>query len=352
MTCPEQGNTILGMSRTRLIFSISLLVFLLAVFLTLAFAFFLVSPADKDARERIFVVKEGESLKEVAEELERMHLVTNRRLFVLWAEITGQSKQIKSGEYALSESMPPIKILERLHKGSVVLHAVTIPEGFALEQIADLLAAKGLVQKEAFLSLAHTSKALSSYGVRAPSLEGFLFPDTYHFSRGLNPATLIDTMVRRFWQMVGPLRERADAVGMTMGEVVTLASIVEKETGEPTERPTIASVFLNRLGRGMRLESDPTVIYGIKDFDGNLRRSDLARETPYNTYLIKGLTPGPIASPGLDAIRAVLYPARTDYLYFVSKNDGSHYFSRTLAEHNRAVETYQKKKGARQEKTS
>jgi len=340
------------MSRIRLIFSISVLVFLLAVFLTLAFAFFLVSPADRDAGERTFVVKEGESLKEVAEELEGMHLITNKSLFVLWAKLAGQSKQIKSGEYALSASMPPIKILERIHKGSVVLHAVTIPEGFTMEQIADLFAAKGLVQKEVFLRLANDSKTFSAYGIKASSLEGYLFPDTYYFSLGLNPATLIDTMVKRFWQMVGPLKERADAIGMSMGEVVILASIIEKETGEPTERPAIASVFLNRLGRGMRLESDPTVIYGIKDFDGNLRKSDLARETPYNTYLIKGLTPGPIASPGIDAIKAVLYPAQTEYLYFVSKNDGSHYFSRTLAEHNRAVEIYQKKKGVRQEKTS
>lgn len=340
------------MSRSRLIFSISVLVFLVAVFLTFAFAFFLVSPADRHGKEQIFVVKEGESLKEVAEELERMHLITNKSLFVLWSKLAGQSKQIKTGEYALSASVAPIKILEKIRKGLVVLHAVTIPEGFTMEQIAELLAAKGLVPKEVFLRLANNPRALSAYGVKASSLEGYLFPDTYHFSRGLNPSTLIDAMVKRFWQMVGPLRERADAIGMNMGEVVILASIVEKETGEPTERPAIASVFLNRLSRGMRLESDPTVIYGLKDFDGNLRKNDLIRETPYNTYVIKGLTPGPIASPGLDAIKAVLYPAQTDYLYFVSKNDGSHYFSKTLAEHNRAVGIYQKKKGNRQEKTS
>ena len=248
--------------------------------------------------------------------------------------------------------MAPITILEKLRKGVVVLHAVTIPEGFTMEQIGDLLAAKGLVQKEVFLRLANNPRALGAYGVTASNLEGYLFPDTYHFSRGLNPSTLIDAMVKRFWQMVGPFRERADAIGLSMGEVVILASIVEKETGEPTERPTIASVFLNRLSRGMRLESDPTVIYGLKDFDGNLRKNDLTKETPYNTYVIKGLPPGPIASPGLDAIKAILYPAQTDYLYFVSKNDGSHYFSKTLAEHNRAVGIYQKKKGSGQEKTS
>jgi len=340
------------MSRTRLILSISLLVFLVAVSLTVAFAFFVVSPADRDAGEQIFVVKEGETLKEVAEELERMHLITNKSLFVLWSKLAGQSKQIKTGEYALSGSMAPIKILEKLRKGQVVLHAVTIPEGFTMEQIGDLLAAKGFVQKEVFLRLANNPRALSAYGIDASGLEGYLFPDTYYFSRGLHPSTLIDVMVKRFWQMAGPLRERAAALGMKMEQVVILASIVEKETGEPTERPAIASVFLNRLSRGMRLESDPTVIYGLKEFDGNLRKNDLTKETPYNTYVIKGLPPGPIASPGLDAIKAVLYPAQTDYLYFVSKNDGSHYFSKTLAEHNRAVGIYQKKKGSGQEKTS
>jgi UPF0755 protein len=340
------------MSPSRLIFSVSVLAFLVAISLTLAFAFFLVNPADRNGSEQIFVVKEGGSLKEVAEELERARLITSKNLFVLWAKLAGQSKQIRSGEYALSAGMAPVKILENIHKGLVVLHTVTIPEGFSMEQIADLLAAKGLVQKEVFLRLTQNPKALSAYGVKASGLEGYLFPDTYHFSRGLDPSTLVDVMVKRFWQMVGPLRERADAIGMRMEEVVTLASIIEKETGDPTERPAIASVFLNRLRRGMRLESDPTVIYGLKEFDGNLRKHDLTRETPYNTYVIKGLTPGPIASPGLDSIKAVLHPAQTEYLYFVSKNDGSHYFSKTLAEHNRAVEMFQKRKGMRQEKTS
>jgi UPF0755 protein len=141
-----------------------------------------------------------------------------------------------------------------------------------------------------------------------------------------------------------------DRVGMNLPELITLASIVEKETGLAEERPTIASVFLNRLKKGMRLESDPTVIYGIKDFDGNLTRKDLNRATPYNTYIIRGLPPGPIANPGLEAIRAVLYPAQTDYLYFVSRNDGSHHFSKTLSEHNKAVQIYQKR-GKRRGKT-
>ena len=143
--------------------------------------------------------------------------------------------------------------------------------------------------------------------------------------------------------MVDPLGNRAGEIGMKMEDVVILASIIEKETGRGEERPIIASVFLNRIKKKMRLESDPTVIYGIENFSGNIRRKDLNRPSPYNTYLLRGLPAGPIANPGLDSIKAVLYPDQTDYLYFVSKNDGTHYFSKTLAEHNKAVRIYQKR---------
>ena len=161
---------------------------------------------------------------------------------------------------------------------------------------------------------------------------------------GLSPASILGAMLKRFRQIIEPLRARIAALDMTLDEVITLASIVEKETGKAEERPLIASVFLNRLNRGMRLESDPTVIYGIEEFNGNLTKDDLAEPTSYNTYIIKGLPPGPIANPGLESIKAVLYPAKTDFLFFVSKNDGSHQFSKTLKEHNRAVRIYQKKR--------
>jgi UPF0755 protein len=351
LTSHGHENSIIYMSPNRLIVPSIAIFFLLAFFLALAFAVFLLSPADKAGSDQVFVIKEKQPLREVAEELETRGIIKSERLFVFWAKLTGHTKQIKAGEYALSAKMAPVEILEKLRKGIVITYAVTIPEGYTMEQIADLLESKGLARKGQFLSLARDPKILSHYGIRGSSLEGYLFPDTYQFSRGLSPLTLIDVMVKRFWHMVGPLEERTREVGMKMEDVVILASIVEKETGRPDERPEIASVFLNRLQRGMRLESDPTVIYGIEGFEGNLKKEDLARETPYNTYVIRGLTPGPIANPGLDAIKAVLYPARTDYLYFVSKNDGTHQFSRTLAEHNRAVETYQKKKGGRSEKT-
>ena len=339
-------------TRTRLVFISIGLFFLVVVFLSLGFAFFLMSPADKGGADQVFIVKEGSSLKEVAGDLETRGLITNKTLFVLWTRVKGYGKDIRAGEYSLSPAMAPVQLLEILRKGLVILYPVTIPEGFTRDQIADALEAKGLADKKRFLELTRDKTLLRQYGISGPSFEGYLFPDTYHFSRGMPTSAVLDTMVKRFKQVVSPLVDKSQGTGMKFEEVVILASIVEKETGKPEERPLIASVFLNRLRLGMRLESDPTVIYGIENFDGDLKKKDLTEKTPYNTYAIHGLTPGPIANPGLESIKAVMDPARTDYLYFVSRNDGSHQFSKTLAEHNRAVEMYQKRKGKSPEKTS
>lgn len=326
--------------------------FIVPVFLLVRFGLFAVRPADSGAAAQTFVVQEGQSLKEVAEELEKGKIITDRTLFMLWAQVMGYSKRIKAGEYRLSPDTPPIRILEKLERGAIITHPVTIPEGFTSKQIADLLDQKGLVDKKRFLSLTHDPALLKRYGISGPSLEGYLYPDTYQYGRGISASSAIDAMVKRFWQLIEPLQERAQERNMTIRDVVTLASIVEKETGVPEERPIIASVFLNRMSRRMRLESDPTVIYGLADFNGNITRKDLLTPTPYNTYIIRGLPPGPIANPGIDSVKAVLYPVESKYLFFVSRNDGSHYFSRTLAEHNRAVRIYQKKKRSRRKSTS
>ena len=337
-------------SRKRVaIISLGLL-FLAALILCAASGLFFITPADEGGKNQLVIIREGLSLKEVAGELDRKKIIKNKALFELWAELLGYSRKIKAGEYELGSHMPPKRILEKLIRGEVITYPVTVPEGFTAAQISQLLHEGGLIDKKTFLSLINDPALLKHYGISAPSLEGYLYPETYHFARGISARSTVDAMVGRFWQVVSPLKERMDEAGMNLPEVITLASIVEKETGLAEERPTIASVFLNRLKRGMRLESDPTVIYGIKGFDGNLTRKDLNRATPYNTYIIRGLPPGPIANPGLEAIRAVLYPAKTDYLYFVSKNDGSHHFSKTLSEHNKAVRIYQKR-GRRRGKT-
>jgi UPF0755 protein len=338
--------------RKRIILIFLAVFFLAVIAVALRIGLFLITPAQEGGTDQVIVVKEGLSLQGVADELERTNIITNRSLFMMWARAMGYSKKIKAGEYQLSPSMAPIRILEILTTGTIITHAVTIPEGFTNEQIAELLSRKGLVDKQRFLLLTDDQAILKRYGISGPNLEGYLYPDTYQFGRDTSAESIIDVMVKRFWEVAKPYEKRAEESGMKMKEVIILASIVEKETGLGKERPIIASVFLNRLKKRMRLESDPTVIYGIKNFNGNLTRRDLATRTPYNTYVIRGLPPGPIANPGHEAIKAVLYPANTNYLYFVSKNDGSHHFSRTLKEHNRAVIKYQKRRRTRYRKTS
>jgi UPF0755 protein len=232
----------------------------------------------------------------------------------------------------------------------VVRNDVTFPEGKVLEEMADLAEAKGIPRQE-FLAAARDPSLVRDLDPRAEDLEGYLFPDTYDLPRGENRgAVLVERMVRRFRDVVEPLRADLLAQKLTLREVVTLASVVEKETADPRERPRIAAVFQNRLARGMPLQTDPTVIYALRKagrWDGNIRKKDLDIDSPYNTYRRPGLPPGPIASPGREAILATLHPADTKDLYFVSRNDGSHHFSETLSEHERAVDRYQRSRSAR-----
>lgn len=328
------------------------LVLLLAILLALGLGLFLLKPAQKIAAREVVLIREGLSLRQVAQELESRDIITSKVLFMLWAKALGYGRIIKAGEYELGPDMPPLRIYEKLTRGLVMTHAVTIPEGLTRMQIADILAEKRLAERQSFLSLTQHPDIIARYGIYGQNLEGYLYPDTYQFALSLPPQNLIDVMVRRFLKVVEPYNSAIDQSGMDLNQVVILASIVEKETGQADERPLIASVFLNRLKRGMRLESDPTVIYGLPDFNGNITRKDLQTPTPYNTYLIQGLPPGPISNPGLASIKAVLFPAETKYLFFVSKNDGSHHFSRTFSEHRRAVDFYQRKRGKAPPKTS
>ena len=299
-------------------------------------------PAAPEGFARAFFLSPGSGIHRVAADLETAGLLQHPRVFALIVRLKGLDRRIKAGEYRLSPRMSPLQILEILSAGRVVTHPIAIPEGYTRRQIADLFHEKGLADRETFLAVTADSEVIRAWGVNGDTLEGYLFPDTYQVARGLSGREVVDILVGHFQAVVAPLRDRMEAARLSLEEVITLASIVEKETGQPEERPLIASVFLNRLKKGMRLQSDPTVIYGLQDFDGNLTRKHLQTPTPYNTYVIRGLPPGPIANPGRAAILAVLEPAQTDFLYFVSKNDGNHYFSRSLAEHNRAVDQYQR----------
>jgi len=300
------------------------------------------APAHGNESEILFTVHPGEGPDTLARRLAGRGLLTSAWRFKLLARLKGADRSIKAGEYKLSACLTPSELLDVFTKGRVNLHRLTIPEGYNIKQISVRLEKGGFMAADVFLKEALNSDFARQMGIAGDSFEGYLFPDTYHLPAGITSRRLITLMVERFWQQFKPgWRQRAAELGMTVHQVVTLASIIEKETGDAAERPLISSVFHNRLKKGMRLESDPTVIYGLKDFDGNLTRKDLRAYSPYNTYRIKGLPPGPIANPGLDSIRAALYPAKTDYLYFVAKKDGTHYFSTNIREHNRAVRKYQ-----------
>ena len=307
-------------------------------------AYSLSSPAET-AESIDFRVSPGSTLGSVSRDLERSGLVRNARAVEWLGRFRGVAAELRAGEYELSTELSAQEILDRLVEGRVRTYEVAIPEGWNAAQIAERLQEKGLVDQEEFLIVSRDPALALNLGVEGDTLEGYLFPETYHLARGLDAEEVAAAFVGEFlarWRELAPL---AQTQGRSMKEVVTLASIVEKETGAEDERPLIASVFLNRLTRGMRLESDPTTIYGIPDFDGNLRRVHLEDEAnPYNTYRISALPPGPIANPGVEALRAVLEPSQSDYLYFVSRNDGTHHFSRTYREHLEAVNRFQRRR--------
>ncbi len=307
-------------------------------------------PPSTTPSNKVIFIKKGTPLKKVSMILKNEGLIKNEKLFIIMATLLWKRTKIKAGEYELNTKMFPHEILSILVRGEVKRHLVTISEGLTLNQIAQLLSNLNIVDKDSFIQKATDPAFISSLGIpylinhNAPiTLEGYLYPETYHLFKGMEPEEVIHMMVKQFQRVFGAdLMERASQLGITLREAVIIASIIEKETSLPEEKPLISAVFYNRLKRNMPLQSDPTVIYGIKDFDGNLTKAHLMRPSPYNTYISLGLPPTPICNPGKDSIIAALYPASVPFLYFVSKNDGSHHFSTDIEEHQRAVFKYQK----------
>ena len=283
-------------------------------------------------------VEEGERLTEIAEDLRQQGLLRHALPLVLWARLSRADRRIHWGEYLITTPLSPLELLARLTGPPDPLHPVTVPEGFTLREIVTLLARSGFGSEESFLCVLQDPAFLAAQELPAAGAEGYLFPDTYNFPLAMPQERILRAMVHRFREVTGPMYAlRAEAVGLSEEDAVTLASLIEEETGRPEERPLVAAVFLNRLHRGMPLQSDPTVIYGRGTEERTLTRADLRRPTPYNTYTIAGLPPAPIASPGRAALEAAVAPADADYLYFVSRGDGTHEFTRSLAEHNAAV---------------
>jgi UPF0755 protein len=330
------------LSRSR-IFLLCLIFFLLVIFILYWFLFI---PPSKTTSTKIVYIKKGTPLKKISKQLEQEGIVRNGRFFVLVTTLLGKKAKIKAGEYELHTRMLPLEVLDSLVKGQVRRHLVTIPEGYTVSEIAQLLEDLNIAEKKDFLQKASSPALIASLGLShlaGSTLEGYLFPDTYHLMREMDPEEVIQMMVHQFKKVFGTdLAQNTSPIEISEREAVILASIIEKETPLPEEKPLISAVFHNRLKKKIPLQSDPTVIYGIKNFDGNLTKEDLLMPTPYNTYLISGLPPTPICNPGKDSLLAALHPAPVPYLYFVSKNDGSHYFSSHIDEHNRAVWKYQK----------
>lgn len=304
------------------------------------------TPFRARAEPKIIEIPRGTGVRAISARLEEEGFIRTRHLFSLWTWLRGQTRSLQAGEYRLSASMSPAAILEVLVRGEVVQHPLTIPEGYTVREIAKAVKRAGFGSADEIALLSRDPSFLKEFDIQAASAEGYLFPETYHFPRR-TPARKI------LGRMIATLRERftpamvlqARQRGLSIHQALTLASIIERETAIPKEMPLISAVFQNRLRRGMRLQADPTVLYALNRTSGPLSRENLQVDSPYNTYRVKGLPPGPIANPGLGSLVAVLNPAPVDYLYFVARGDGSHEFSQTLADHLKAVRKYRRNAG-------
>jgi UPF0755 protein len=287
------------------------------------------------------IVPKRSTLPQVVDLLAEEGILRHPRVFQLLVVGTMTGQRLKYGEYSFPTPPSTLEVWRKLVNGDVTRYYVTIPEGSTIFDIARTLSALELADWDEFLEAAASPDVLRRLGIPGSSAEGFLFPDTYLLVKYMSVEDILDIMVRQFRRRFTPdMEEQARKAGFTVPEIVTIASIIEKETGLESEKPLISAVIRRRLILGMPLQMDPTVIYGLKRFGLPLTRVDLRTPNPYNSYLNRGLPPGPIANPGLSALEAALAPADTDYLYFVSRRDGSHQFSRTLSEHNKAVAAY------------
>jgi UPF0755 protein len=320
---------------------------LFAIFLAAVQVYYNLAIWEYKGKEVIFTIKPGEPFSRINYRLKKKHLISNSRIFHHYVSYKQQLTKFKAGEYSIKPNTTMVELLNILLHGKSKTIAVTIPEGKNIFEIGKILERKNIIQYAKFITLAKDRTFTKSLGIPAERVEGYLFPETYHFTKQSPAKIVIKTMVNQLKKKTKHLDFKQG--NLTPHQIIILASIVEKETGAGWERPIIAGVFLNRLKKHMRLQSDPTTIYGIfEHFNGNLKKKHLLEKTPYNTYKISGLPKGPICNPGLEAINAVLHPKKHNYLYFVSMNDGTHVFSARYSDHVRAVNKYQKSRKYRQ----
>lgn len=316
----------------------------LAVLIATHFVSILYTPMTSVGETKLFMINKGTGFATIASNLKKEGLIKDTSSINFVAKIKGAHRSIQAGEYELNTNMSPIAIINTLTSGKTKKYSITIPEGFRITEIAKRIVAKGLLREGEFEKVALNVEVAKKYGLTSPSLEGYLFPDTYLFAKGVSAEEIVRSMIKRFNNVYKELDPSESGYGgLNKEEVIILASIIEKEAGTTEEMSRISSVFRNRLKKRMRMQSCPTVIYDIKNFDGNLKIKHLRTDTPFNTYTKGGLPPGPISNPGRLAISAALNPSGETYLYFVSMNNGTHYFSKSLKEHNRAVDKFQKR---------
>jgi UPF0755 protein len=290
---------------------------------------------------QIFDFGQGKSLKKFASELEERKVITSARMFTLYARLRSDDARVKAGYYQFSDGLKPTEIMRRMVDGEIYVQRFAVPEGYSVYQIAELLASRRLFDRDAFLRECFSQPLIKEFGISGRSVEGYLYPSSYDITPNMTAADLIRAMVLQFEKVYArDFAGHTISAGMSKRDIIILASLIEKEAKRPEEKPLIASVFRNRLLRKMPLQSDPTAVYGVRAFAGIISKQDLTRVTPFNTYLIGGLPPGPIGNPGNGAIEAALKPAATRYLYFVAKKDGTHFFSTSLEEHNNAIRKY------------
>jgi len=302
------------------------------------------APAPGGSGVVFFEVEKGQNVRTVAEALKARGLLRKSTPFILLYKFFYQPRSIRAGEYALRPGFGIRETLETLLQGKVHLYSVTVAEGLTGTETFEAFISASFGDKETFATAFAGTAEIGLLDPKAADLEGYLFPETYHFPKGAAAAEILNRMVSQFKETFGPDdRRRAAELGMSPRDVVILASLIEKETSRLEEKPLVSAVFHNRLRLGMKLDCDPTIIYALKragPFEGPLRTKDLKFDSPYNTYLYRGLPPGPICNPGLVSIKAALFPASADFLYFVADRNGGHVFSRTIREHQAAVRNY------------
>jgi UPF0755 protein len=323
-----------------------LIIFATIIAMSLLYAAFeMLVPAQNAARNTEIEIPKGATFKQAADILAKENLIRDKKIFLLLGRLTGTDRKIRAGFYSIWSNMSPWDIFKIIRKGRIIEYEIKVLEGDSLLEISEAFSKAGIATQEDVMRISRDRDLLVSYEIFAPSIEGYIFPDTYMIPKGVKTEDALAIMIDRMREKYSvELRAKTEKMGMTEAQVLTLASIIEKEAIVDSERPLISAVYHNRLKKHMLLQADPTCIYGIKSSKEKITKADLQRKTFYNTYVINGLPPGPIASPGLKSIIAALNPANVPYLYFVSNNDGTHIFSVTLSEHADAVKAYRDKK--------